>query len=706
MLPIHAVGIDLGTTYSCLAYLNEHGEPVTIPNRDGELSTPSAVLFDGDQVVVGNEALNHAILYPDRVVMHAKRYMGNPNHRWQIEGQSFTPVDISTFILKSLLHDARERLGNIERAVITVPAQFSDVQRQATAEAGKRAGLKHVDIINEPVSAALCFVLGTEGAWFVELATDQRILVVDLGGGTYDLTIVQYKKNQITVQASGGDLHLGGIDWNQILEKAIAKQFQKEFHADPMSDRTSLQALAKQVEQAKRSLSVRPKAALTCQSGGHLKTYQVEVAQFERLTKPLVDRMEQLTRQLLADQKLGWAKIDVVLTTGGASRMPMVRQMLKRLSGRTLNTSLSPDQSIAHGAAYYAGMMIEKTSGLKSNLRPAAASRLQQFRHRSANARALGILVRNMETQAREPHYLLPPNSELPASVTQLFGTVVADQRRVHLRVIESGTSADAQYVELGTCLVEPLPPGLPKGSEIEVTISYDDQARVHVEAKVVETGQEARAEIVRPENLLVSAVPEDHREDFQVKPAVRATGSIAPTPIRPPTAIPDMPIAEPGELEAADEPIPLCDRCDSVLDNKGRCPRCDAPQKMGVKKGPSEARLSAPPAALPKPSVRGIPSPASSVQKLPAASKSGIPLIPPLTDDDEILDLDRSGPPRQAKQPAPLAAQPKAKTPPLPPAAKMPAVKPPAAVPTQRQPPRSSKGQTGEDDFWMLTEE
>lgn len=404
MLPIHAVGIDLGTTYSCLAYLNEHGEPITIPNQHGELSTPSAVWFDGNQVIVGTEALRHSILYPDRVVMHAKRYMGNPHHRWHVQGKYYSPVDISTFILKSLLQDAKDRLGKVERAVITVPAQFSEVQRQATAEAGKRAGLKHVDIINEPVSAALCFVLGTEGAWFVELATDQRILVVDLGGGTYDLTIVQYKRNQINVLASGGDLNLGGIDWNQVLEKAIARQFFKEFGVDPMATRESLQALALEVEQAKRSLSVRPKAALTCHAGDKRKTYQVEVAQFERLTAHLVNRMEQLTLQLLKDQNLGWAHIDVVLTTGGASRMPMVRQMLKRLSGRTLNTSLSPDQSIAHGAAYYAGMLIEKSVGLKSNLKPAAASRLQQFRHRSANARALGILVRNTETKEREPH--------------------------------------------------------------------------------------------------------------------------------------------------------------------------------------------------------------------------------------------------------------------------------------------------------------
>ena len=302
MLSTHAVGIDLGTTYSCLSYLNEHGEPITVPNKDGELSTPSAVLFDGNHVIVGTEALRNSIRHPDKVVVHAKRYMGSPNHRWKIGGKSYSPLDISTIILKSMLDSARERIGDIERAVITVPAQFSDVQRQATAEAGKRAGLKQVDIINEPVAAALCFVLGTEGIWFTELATAQTIMVVDLGGGTFDLSLVRYQKNEVRVIASGGDLHLGGLDWNQALESAIGKQFQKEFGIDPSKDRESAQALALEAEQTKRSLSVRPKAALTCAAGGQRKTYQVELEQFERLTKELVDRSESLTLDLLKDQ--------------------------------------------------------------------------------------------------------------------------------------------------------------------------------------------------------------------------------------------------------------------------------------------------------------------------------------------------------------------------------------------------------------------
>lgn len=510
MLPTHAVGIDLGTTYSCIAYLNEHGEPISIPNKDGELSTPSVVLFDDNQVIVGTEAMRNSIRYPDRVVVHAKRYMGNPSHRWKIGGKSYSPVDISTFILQSMLDNARERIGPIDRAVITVPAQFSDIQRQATAEAGKRAGLKQVDIINEPVAAALCFVLGTEGIWFTELATTQTVMVVDLGGGTFDLSLVKYQKNEVSVMASGGDLHLGGLDWNKALETAIGKQFQKEFGIDPTKDRESAQALALEAEQTKRSLSVRPRAAMVVSAGGRRKTYQVEQEQFERLTKGLVDRMEELTLGLLKDRNLGWAKIDVVLTTGGSSRMPMVRAMLKRLSGRTLNTSLSPDQSIAHGATYYAGMLLSNSDFAKSILTPKAAERLAQFKQKSVNARSLGILIRDGQTKNRVPHYILPAFTQLPAEVNQVYGTVVDNQKKVILRVVESGTAADANYVELGNCQIEPLPANLPAESEIEVKMSYDEQARVQVSAKVLATGQAARAEIIRRENILTAPLHEE----------------------------------------------------------------------------------------------------------------------------------------------------------------------------------------------------
>jgi molecular chaperone DnaK len=627
MLPTHAVGIDLGTTYSCIAYLNEHGEPVTIPNQEGELCTPSVVMFQDGRAIVGGEALRNSIRAPERVVQHAKRHMGDPGYRWKIDGRAYSPIDISTLILKQLLDDARQRIGEVKRAVITVPAQFSDVQRQATAEAGLRAGLEHVDIINEPVAAALCYVLGTEGMWFTELTSSQLILVVDLGGGTFDLSLVRYERNAVRVVATGGDLHLGGIDWNNSLQKAIVRQFQREFGVDPASSRESLQALALEVEQVKRSLSVRSRAALTCQHAGKRKTYQVEREQFERLTRPHVDRLRELTKALLQENHMGWAHVDVVLTTGGASRMPMVREMLKQLSGRTLNTSLSPDQSIAHGAAYYAGMLLTNSQFARSILLPTAAARLQQFQQFSVNARALGILVRDMHTGERVPHYLLPANTQLPAAARQTVGTVIPNQRRAHLRVVESGTAADARFVELGTCVIDPLPENLPEGAEIEVAIRYDEQARVHVAATVKQNGQTARAEIVRPENLLVSALGSAPRDEDVAVKATSAQTVRAPQPLKfsaNPAGETERTEFAPASAPAAqvpplstDVPIVLCPRCAEPLDEWGFCVRC-APQKSrsaGGRQGPAGTRgeasakeIARSPALSEKSPAKGVP--------------------------------------------------------------------------------------------------
>lgn len=502
MLKTHAVGIDLGTTYSCLSYLNEHGEPVTLPNQEGELSTPSVVLFDSGEVVVGTEALRNAVLRPNHVVQNAKRYMGS-DKTWTIDKKVYTPVDIGAFVLRKLLSAAEEQIGEIKQAVITVPAQFSDWQRQATVEAGFKAGLKTVDIINEPVAAALCYVLGTEGLWFTELAEEQRILVYDLGGGTFDLSLVKYHKDEVKVIASTGDLHLGGIDWNETLQLAICDRFAREFGTDPRKDPESMQLLAMAVENTKRGLTVRERAALTCSHGGHRKVYQIEQKDFEKLTKPLLDRTISLTRDLQKAYSFGLKPSDIILTTGGSSRMPMIKKALGAIGFRTPNTSLSPDQSISHGATYYAGMLLTNTEFAKSILSAKATERLAKIKQRSVNARALGILVRDSDSKGRVPHYLIPANSELPTSITQTFGTVVPNQKRVHLHIVESGTIADQHYAELGTCIVDNLPPKLPENSLIEVTIAYNEQARVLVTARDVTSGKQAQTVIVRQENVL-----------------------------------------------------------------------------------------------------------------------------------------------------------------------------------------------------------
>ncbi|HVJ87161.1 MAG TPA: Hsp70 family protein [Caulifigura sp.] len=603
--PIFAVGIDLGTTYSCLSYLTPQGQPVACPNEEGEMTTPSVVLFDGDEIVVGSEALRNAVAQPDRVVQHAKRFMGDSKKCWVIDGHVYTPVEISALIIRKLLDGAEARLSaKLKHAVITVPAQFSDFQRQRTIEAGLKAGLERVDIINEPVAASLCYVLG-EGMWFAELANDQTVMVFDLGGGTFDLSLVRYNKQQVTVVASGGNLHLGGIDWNSALEKWAVEQFVRETpNEDPRLDRHSMQALANDVEQAKRALSVRPRATVTVQHAGRRKSFGVTREGFEQLTAGLVNKSKEITEQLLRTHKLeiegretanwkhtGWAHVNAVLVTGGASRMPMVREMLQNISGTTLNTTLSPDQSIAHGAAYYAGMLLSGQKLSASVLNKQATARLAKFKQQSVTARGLGILVRDKQSDKRVAHYLIPANTPLPVAAKQNFGTVSPDQRRVSLHIVESGANPEDPYVDLGECVVDELPPELPEATPIEVTIRYDEQARVHVSAREPRSGRMAKTTITRVENL--KTLPAEPTSEISPLDRPVLTAPPAKKPSRPvtrpatdaqvhkPAASPQPPARQKSpsqqRLEEAERPIPLCNNCGEPFDARGRCTSCGA---------------------------------------------------------------------------------------------------------------------------------
>jgi molecular chaperone DnaK len=680
MLPTQAVGIDLGTTYSVISHLNESGEPVTIPNQEGELATPSVVLFDGDRPIVGTEALRNSIRFPDRVVENSKRFMGDLGKRWWINERPYSPGDVATLVLKKLVSAAQDKIGPISQAVITVPAQFSDAQRHATIQAGHAAGLERVDVINEPVAAALCYVLGSEGLWFTELAEEQRILVYDLGGGTFDLSLVRYRKDEVTVLASSGDLNLGGINWNQALIDAIAGQFTKAFRDDPRTNPESLQAMALEVEQAKRGLSVRPRSALTVNHGGHRKTYQVELEQFQRLTKPLVDRTEEITLKLLKDHKLGWAHVDVVLVTGGASRMPMIRSRLKQLSGRTLNTTLSPDLSIAHGATYYSGMLLANDQFARSILTENAAKRLAKVKQQSVNARELGILIRDMRTQTRVPHYLIPSNTPLPTESTQQFGTVVPNQRRVHLVIVESGTSPEQPYVVLGDCRVEGLPPNLPEGSKIDVTISYDPQAKVHVSAKDHASGKSAHTEILRQENIVAQLTADPRLSSDSVVLAD------VPNPFKKPeeaAAGPRLPDVSSDRWEAffdetPSRPIPVCRDCGRPLDEKGICPQCA-----------SKAAAAAGPPAKTKPAAALTRPAPISVDRTP------------------VRPMQQPPKPASAKTPAPLKTPAPVKTPtaPKPPAGQPPRKPPAGERPPQRKGPGGPRDE-GEDEFWKYVGE
>jgi molecular chaperone DnaK len=646
MTATRAVGIDLGTTYSCIAYLNEQGEPVSIPNREGEISTPSVVMYDQGEAIVGTEALRNAIMHPHQVVQNAKRSMGDGQKQWTIQGKSYTPIDVAAAVLRKLLADAQQQIGPIDRAVITVPAQFSERQRLATVEAGQRAGLKTIDIINEPVAAALCYVLGTEGLWFTELAHEQRILVYDLGGGTFDLSLVSYHKDHVRVLASTGDLHLGGIDWNQCLLNAVADQFLREFGEDPRRDAESLQHLAWEVEQCKRSLSVRPRAALIVQHAGRRKTYQIEREQFHQLTQHLVRRTQEITSRLITQHRRGAAHLDLtVLSAGGASRMPMIEQMLNGLKGARLSKVLSPDQAIAHGAAYYAGMLLTNSEFVHALIDPKGASRLARLRQQSVNARALGILVRDMQTNQRVPYYLVPANRALPAAATKSFGTVVPNQQKVSLSIVESGATAGEEYVELGTCKIDGLPPNLPAASLIEVTIKYDASARVTVFAKELTEGKEARTEIDRSENVVTRQFPD---EEVLPLPATapRQSKEIHPSgiPVAKPAAPKTQPAARPPAAKPVD-PLPgllespelLCEQCGQALNVRGECPQCASRRAEGNRSAPAKPAAQRPAAqqaaaqqtAAGIPPVRPKPVPVPPAAAADAARKKP-PIRPP----------------------------------------------------------------------------
>jgi molecular chaperone DnaK len=688
MLTTHAVGIDLGTTYSCIAYLNEQGEPVSIPNQEGEISTPSVVMYENGEEIVGTEALRNAIMNPAHVVQNAKRWMGDPKKKWSIGSKTYTPVDVSTAVLKKLLADAQRQIGAIERAVITVPAQFSEGQRLATVEAGRRAGLKQVDIINEPVAAALCYVLGTEGLWFSELASEQRILVYDLGGGTFDLSLVSYKKDQVKVIASTGDLHLGGIDWNQCLVMAVAEQFNREFGEDPRRDAESLQHLAWEVEQCKRSLTVRPKAALIVQHAGRRKTYQIERDQFNQLTQHLVRRTEEITRKLIDKYRAGASHLDLtVLSAGGSSRMPMIDEMLRTLKGTTVSKALSPDQSIAHGATYYAGMLLTNSEFVHSIADAGAVARLSKMRTQNVNARELGILIRDMKTDTRVPYYLIPANTPLPASATKNFGTVVPGQRRVNLFIIESGAGTDKPYAELGNCTIHELPPNLPAESKIAVTISYDASARVTVSARDVTSGREAQTEIHRGENVVVRKVADDEEiltlepvEDSvvsQAPPAARPAAANRSGPSRPPAPPKATP---PRDSQSAEIPILLCEKCGGALDARGECSACR--QKAAAKAPAAQKPAAQKPAAAspPKPAAR----PAS--QARPQPPRPAVPSVKPV--------------------PSSVAPVPPPRKPDSSEIMELPVKK--AASPPQKRPARPSTPAStdpGEEEFWKLTD-
>ena len=498
------VGIDLGTTFCAVATLDDHGQPVTLPNRDGEMLTPSAVLLPAEgEAVVGQAALDVALEQPDCVATLIKRRMGYPNYGRAVSGRDFRPETLSAVILRKLVQDAEARIGPVRKAVITVPAYFDDTRRKAVQDAGRIAGLDVLDILDEPTAAALAYSCQTAAAAATDLADPggpRTVLVYDLGGGTFDATLVRLSHRRFQTLAIEGDVRLGGKDWDDKIVDHVAAQFMKEVGSDPRSDPQSLAALQASAERAKRTLSKLPGAKITCTHGGHVLTVELSRAEFENLTRDLLTRTKLTTQHLLRQAGLGWDQVERVLLVGGSTHMPMTREMLEELAGKPPDKSLAVSEVVARGAALHAGITAAHRRDSRLHLDPAASDALGQVVEINVNAHGLGIEVKQSEDRVND--VLIPKNTQLPTAASRVYYTVAEGQSKVRVKVLQGEARQPDACISIGECWVEGLPPGLPKKSPVQVRYGVGSNGLIDVMALDMTSGRMARTTIHRSSGL------------------------------------------------------------------------------------------------------------------------------------------------------------------------------------------------------------
>jgi molecular chaperone DnaK len=491
-----AVGIDLGTTYSVIAYLDSQGRPTSLTNANGDILTPSVVLFDEGGTVVGKEAVLAAALEPDKVAECVKRDMGSKYFHKKINGELLPPEVISSYILRRLKADAERKLGPVSKVVITVPAYFDETRRRATMDAGRLAGLDVLDIINEPTAAAIVYgyqvgVLDRSG----NVTGDRpvRVLVYDLGGGTFDVTVVEMQGQSFKALATDGDVRLGGKDWDEKLVEIAAQRLEQEIGEDPRQCPETLQDMWLAAEAAKKTLSERAKAAMYINHRGRRLKVELTRQEFEEATAPLVARTGTTADIVVIQAGLNWKDIDRVLVVGGSTRMPMIGRMLEELAGRSVDHSVSADEAVAHGAALFADLLMQKQG---------AGGGHAQFSVTNINSHSLGVVGIDPATSARVNKILIAKNTPLPHSAARRFRTFKAGQANVKVTVVEGESELPDACIEVGTCVIRDLPPGLPAGWPVEVRYTNQENGRLQVAAKLVGHEAKVTTEFLRDNSL------------------------------------------------------------------------------------------------------------------------------------------------------------------------------------------------------------
>ena len=500
------IGIDLGTTNSCVAVM-EGGEAVVIPNAEGNRTTPSVVAFSKDgERMVGQVAKRQAITNPDRTISSIKREMGS-DHRVTVDGKSYTPQEISAMILQKLKADAEAYLGQtVSEAVITVPAYFTDSQRQATKDAGKIAGLEVKRIINEPTAAALAYGLDKE--------SDQKIMVYDLGGGTFDVSILEIGDGVIEVLATAGNNRLGGDDFDECIMKYLVSEFKKSDGIDLSGDKVAMQRLKEAAEKAKIELSGVTSTNInlpyiTADATGpkHLDVTLTR-AKFNELTAHLVEATMGPVRQAMGDAGLSGSDISKVLLVGGSSRIPAVQEAVKKITGKEGFKGINPDECVAVGAAIQAGVLTGDVKGLLLL---------------DVTPLSLGI-----ETMGGVCTRLIERNTTIPARKSQIFSTAADNQTSVEVNVLQGEREMAAANKSLGRFHLDGIAPARRGVPQIEVTFDIDANGIVNVSAKDLGTGKEQHITITSSTNMskedIDRAVKEAEQyaaEDARIKEAV-----------------------------------------------------------------------------------------------------------------------------------------------------------------------------------------